>query len=114
MPSEHRLPGSAATMLGLPTGAEIFCATGTLSLSALPRCADAALVPQRLAIAAGQGWRAGCDTLVTLEALAPSRYTLTLPRAPYGSGNKNASDWNRLASWMRRQWLLWTGHASAR
>lgn len=115
MPSEHRLAGNASTLLSVPADSEIFCATGALHLSSLPRSPGA--LPQRLSITAGQSWRAQSGTLVTLEAIADSRYTLNLPRAPSrppGPENKNASDWNRLASWMRRRWLLWAGHAGAR
>lgn len=114
MTSEYQLHSGATALLSLPAGAEIFCAAGALHLRMLPHCAGA--LAQTQSIMAGQSWRAHSGALMALEALAASRYTLHLPHAlprPHKPENENASLWNRLALWMRRQWLLRAGHAGA-
>ena len=58
--------------LHLAEGAELFCAHGLLRVTvATPWMADAA---QARLLAAGQGWRAGQPTRITVQAEEASRY----------------------------------------
>jgi hypothetical protein len=59
--------------LCLPSGAEVFCASGSLRLAATEPWLGAGLT---LRLSTGQAWRAAQATQVTLLALEPARYRL--------------------------------------
>lgn len=99
MPGEHQLhPGERMT-LALQEGAEAFCASGAVRLTATP-ASTAGLGP--LGLRAGQGWRASHALMLTVEAMEPSRLMMTAAPLDMEPRPVAASNKNSLLLWGRR------------
>lgn len=101
MDSDGHLEAGQQLSLRLPRGTELFCARGTLRVVPHLSAMGLAVAPQTLR--AGQGWRAGETTQLTVLAETASHYRLSQPQAPESTKPRQAGLWlDRLLAALRR------------
>lgn len=79
MDCEGQLEAGQQLSLRLPRGAELYCAGGTLRL--VPHFSTIGLAVPAQTLRAGQGWRAGETTQLTVLAQTAAHYRLVGPAA---------------------------------